>query len=202
MVHVRAVSLHFRSYALKASIIAGAAFAVSAGALTPAAGATVRHACANANTPVGAASPAALRRAVVCLVNAQRTERHLPRLHANKRLNRSAQRWTNEMVSHGLFSHGTNFAARIDAVGFSWSTAGENIAAGYPTPAAVVRGWMGSTGHCQNILAPNFLDVGTGVMNAGIAGTGPGTWTQDFALPLFGHARSHNWGPAAGCPYA
>lgn len=40
---------------------------------------------------------------------------------------------------------------------------GENIAAGYGTPNAVVVGWMNSTGHRANILRSSFQCVGIGV---------------------------------------
>lgn len=143
-----------------------------------------------------------MRAAVVCLINVERSSRRLPSLHENARLDRSAQGWTNAMARVHDLSHGAAFAARISAVGFRWSTAGENIAAGFPTPAAVVRAWMASPGHCRNILSPTFLDVGTGVSWASVAGArGPGTWTQDFGLPLGAHTRSGNTGPANGCPY-
>lgn len=188
--------------ALIAAVLTVAAVAAPTGLLTPEASAKARHyGCRHANARVGSASHRALRRAVLCLVNRQRTRRHLPRLHASRRLNRSAQRWTNAMADGGLFSHGANFAARITATGFQWSTAGENIAAGYGTPAQVVRAWMASPGHCRNILTPNFLDAGTGVSHGGVQGSGPGTWTQDFALPMMARPRSHNWGPADRCPY-
>lgn len=158
--------------------------------------------CRNANTPVAQATRHQLRRAVVCLINQQRTSRGLPRLHANGKLNRSAQRWTRTMVRRHIFTHGTRFWTRISAVGFNWSAAGENIAVGFTTPGQVVKGWMASTGHCQNILAPTFTQVGTGVLNSGIGGWGgAATWTQDFALRMGRHARSHNIGPADGCPY-
>lgn len=159
--------------------------------------------CAHANAPIGAASRPELQRTVVCLINQQRSEHRLPRLHMSRRLNRSAQGWTNTMVSHGDFGHGADFAARISAVGFDWSSVGENIATGYRTPAAVVRAWMASTGHCQNILSPSFLDVGTGVIGHSIPGvsSGTGTWTQDFALPMGRPAPSSNQAAANGCPY-
>jgi uncharacterized protein YkwD len=161
-----------------------------------------RRGCRHAHTRIAAASRAQLQRAVVCLINRQRAERHLPRLHANQRLNRSAQGWTNRMVRTDSFSHGADFAARISAVGFDWSRAGENIATGFHTPAAVVRAWMASPGHCQNILSPSFADVGTGVSGRPIAGAGGnGTWTQDFGLPMGHRAPSGNSGPAQGCPY-
>ena len=114
------------------------------------------RACANANAAVGAVSRQATKAAVVCLINKQRTDRGLPALHESGLLDRSAQGWTNTMVATGAFTHGANFAGRISAVGFQWSSAGENIATGFLTPRAVVAGWMASTGHCQNILNPTL----------------------------------------------
>jgi len=158
--------------------------------------------CAHAGAAVGSISRQALKRAVVCLVNQQRRERGLPALRENKRLDRSAQGWTNTMVRHDSFTHGSNFAARISAVGFDWSAAGENIATGFSTPRQVVAAWMASAGHCQNILSPQFSQLGTGVDRKGVRGYGgPSTWTQDFALPMGARAPSHNSGPADGCPY-
>lgn len=158
--------------------------------------------CAHANTPVSRATRYQLRRAVVCLINHQRTSRGLPRLRANWRLNRSAQSWTGTMVRRQIFTHGTRFWTRISAVGFNWSTAGENIAVGFRTPGQLVKGWMASTGHCENILDPAFSRVGTGVLNQGISGWGgAATWTQDFALRMGRRPPSRRMGPADGCPY-
>jgi len=107
------------------------------------------------------------------------------------------------MVSSDVFSHGTNFAGRISAAGYVWRAAGENIATGFQTPAGVVRAWMASTGHCENILNPTYGNVGTGVSNRAVSGwaSGAGTWTQDFALSMYKSPPSANWGPADGCPY-
>ena len=160
--------------------------------------------CSRAHTPVARASRAELQRVVVCLVNQQRHHRGLPPLRESPRLNRSAQGWTNVMVTHRNFSHGADFAARISAVGFKWSNVGENIATGYRTPAAVVAAWMASTGHCQNILNPVYRYVGTGVADHSISeySTLAGTWTQDFGLLMGQHPASRNWRPAEGCPYS
>ena len=159
--------------------------------------------CAGARTPITRSSQTDLQRAIVCFINVKRHQHKLPKLDENSRLNRSAQGWTNVMVAHRYFSHGADFAARISAVGFDWSNVGENIATGYKTPAAVVRAWMASMGHCQNILNPVYRYVGTGVSDSSIAGysTLAGTWTQDFGLLMGQHPASGNWGPAQGCPY-
>jgi uncharacterized protein YkwD len=195
---VTRVDTQFRRFLLAVATTAGIFLTVFA----PAAAAHGRG-CRHARTPIAAASRAQLQRTVVCLINRQRSERGLPALRASRRLNRSAQGWTDAMVSHQIFGHGADFAARITAVGFSWSSVGENIATGFQTPSAVVRGWMASTGHCQNILSPAFSFVGTGVSRRSIAGSSSraGTWTQDFGLPMGAHAPSSNAGPASGCPY-
>jgi len=145
-----------------------------------------------------------MRAAVVCLIDKQRVERGLPALTVSAKLNSSAQSWNDSMVAGGDFSQGTDFARRISAAGYDWQTAGENIATGYPTPQAVVAGWIASTDHCRNILDPSFRNVGTGETPAPVGGWagGPATWTQDFALPMGQRPASRNWGPADGCPYS
>lgn len=157
--------------------------------------------CANAATPAVAATNPVMDAAVVCLINQQRVDRHLPALNASSALDRSAHGWNDEMLRSGVYWHGANFSARITAAGFVWSTAGENIATGFRTPRDVVNAWMGSTDHCRNILDPAYSSVGTGV---GHTTHGPfgGTvaWTQDFGLPRGKSSPSSNWGPADGCP--
>lgn len=44
---------------------------------------------------------------------------------------------------------------------FNWG-GGENVAAGYDSPAAVMRAWMNSDGHCKNLMSPELQYVGTG----------------------------------------
>jgi uncharacterized protein YkwD len=162
--------------------------------------ATAHRACANQNLPAVSAPTSEIRNAVVCLINEQRVRNGLPRLHQSRLLDDSAQHWTNAMVSSGDFTHGASFSARITAVGFRWSSAGENIASGYPTARSVVAAWMASTGHCENILNPTFTRVGTGITKRAVGGyRGGATWAQDFALPRGQRAPSHNWGPASHC---
>jgi uncharacterized protein YkwD len=194
-----------RSLALAAAAILVVAVALILSATAAAAVRATHHhrpatsTCPGASTAVTDSTTQASRAAVVCLINQQRTSRGLPALSADSRLDRSAQGWTNEMVSHHEFTHGADFTERISVAGFRWSQAGENIASGFQTPASVVAGWMGSTGHCQNILSPEFREVGTGV-SRGATLVGPGTWTQDFGL-LLGQRPAGSSAPAAGCPY-
>ena len=148
--------------AMRQLIAVAATLALTLMAFTSAAAAHSRG-CAYAHSAINAASRAQLRHAVVCLVNQQRSERALPSSWPTAVSTSPPRAGPTTMVSHRDFTHGADFASRISAVGFDWSNVGENIAAGFQTPAAVVRAWMASTGHCQNILSPIFRMVGTGV---------------------------------------
>lgn len=178
--------------------------AALAGVAPPALAGKPQRSCANAGLLVTEANRSTAKTAIVCLINLERTSRGLPALRVSVRLDRSAQHWSLSMVADNDFSHGADFGARIRMFGFDWSAAGENIATGYPTAAAVLTGWMASLGHCQNILSPRFAFVGTGIAPQGISsvGTGSATWTQDFGLPIGWHAPSRKLGPAHGCPYS
>ena len=68
------------------------------------------------------------------------------------------------MGEHGYFAHnsqdGRSPFDRMRAAGYSGGLMGENIAAGQPTPAAVMDAWMHSAGHRANILNRRFRAVG------------------------------------------
>lgn len=161
-----------------------------------------RPRCAGSHDRIGHGRSSAIERATICLLNRERTERGLPRLRRSGLLIRSAQHWTNTMVRDRAFSHGSDFSARITAVGFNWSRAGENIADGYRTASGAVSAWMRSLGHCQNILTPVFREAGAGFdRGSAMAGGVKGTWTLDLALGMSQRAPSENWKPAEGCPY-
>jgi uncharacterized protein YkwD len=189
-------------------LLAGSLLAATAATslMVAAPGATARsrsEGCANAHVQIAHSSTIRMQRAVVCLINQQRAERGLSKLVTSRKLDHSAQHWTNTMVDDSLFSHGagTAFAARISAAGFDWENVAENIATGYATPSAVVGAWMRSPGHCTNILNPVYREVGTGVANSVIHGASDidGTWTQDFGRLMGQRALSTNFGPAQGC---
>jgi len=101
-------------------------------------------------------------------------------LSLEARLARAAQLHSRDMRENGFMGHtgsdGSNIAVRANRQGYEWSRLGENVAWNYPTPASVVAGWLGSPGHCANIMNPQFTELGVGL-------DGP-YWTQLFGRPL------------------
>ena len=90
---------------------------------------------------------------------------------------------TNELFSH-TGSDGSNPGERIDRQGYDWWTYGENIAIGYPSVSAVMQGWLGSEGHCRNIMNPAFTEIGAAFAEGQYQGNPAALyWTFDLAAP-------------------
>ena len=68
-----------------------------------------------------------------------------------------------DMAQKNYFSHtsqdGRNAGQRVMAAGYTWSSYGENIAAGQGSVEQVMTGWANSPGHCQNLMNPAFTDI-------------------------------------------
>ena len=136
------------------------------------------------------------RAVVLCLLNAERAKAGLPALRRDARLELASQRHAEDMVARRFFEHATPEGiepqARMLAAGYPSNNAlsGENIAwATGPSasPEAIVRLWMHSPPHREDILRPGFVDIGVGVA-AGAPETphssdAAATYATDFGGP-------------------
>ena len=134
---------------------------------------------------------AAVERATLCLLNAERGKRELRPLAPNQRLARAADRHTDDMVKRGYFAHdsrnGDSFSDRIRDTGYlskvsTW-VVGENIAWGsgeLATADAIVRAWMNSPGHRANILNGRFLEIGIALTLGSPRGGSGATYATEF----------------------
>lgn len=118
---------------------------------------------------------------VIRLVNVERSKRGLKPLTNNWQLSRCARVKSEDMRNNNYFSHtsptyGSPFTM-IKAFNIPYSTAGENIAGGQPSPQQVMNMWMNSAGHRANILNPNFTQIGVGYATGGSYRY---YWTQMF----------------------
>jgi hypothetical protein len=135
------------------------------------------------------------RAALLCTIDAERTARNLPVVHASAQLARAAQGHADDMVTRHFFEHvtpgGSTLGDRVNATGYidgrrDWEL-GEAIAwAQQPldTPASLMRAWLASPGHRAIILDRDFRDVGVGVtpgLTDGSAGLGA-TAVLDFGF--------------------
>jgi uncharacterized protein YkwD len=70
----------------------------------------------------------------------------------------------------------------VRAAGYQEKLVGENIAYGPTTADEVVQGWLGSPGHCENIMNPQFAEMGIAYA-AGQASKRGLYWVQLLAAP-------------------
>jgi uncharacterized protein YkwD len=115
--------------------------------------------------------------AVVRLINSYRAQNGVPALLVGRSLSRAAQAHSADMARRGYFDHGA-FVARLRRFGVRAPYVGENIASGTRplTPATIVRLWIQSPPHRENLLDRGFRRVGVGV-----AGGSMRMVTADFA---------------------
>lgn len=119
---------------------------------------------------------------VVNLVNSERTAQGLTALQKDSRLAALAQQKAEDMAKNQYFSHTSpTYGSAFDmlkAAGYSYKTAGENIAMGQKSAASVMDGWMHSSGHRANILHTSYEKIGVGYA---VSADGMPYWVQIFA---------------------
>jgi uncharacterized protein YkwD len=127
---------------------------------------------------------------VIELTNQERSQAGLSPLKFESRLATAALQHSQDMALQDYFSHtqpnGGTLGDRINATGYQFSNAAENIAAGMSTPEDAVTGWMNSPGHRVNILNPELTEIGVAYYFLA-DDTGETNyhhyWTQVFATP-------------------
>lgn len=126
-------------------------------------------------------APKKWEKRVLKLTNKQRKKHDCRTLKMKKPLRKAARKHSKRMAAAGNLSHQLpgepGLGNRVTAAGYrNWRGVAENIAYGYPTPKSMVKAWMDSPGHRQNILNCDYRHLGVGVTLEG--GT---PWaTQDF----------------------
>jgi uncharacterized protein YkwD len=135
-------------------------------------------------------SVAVQERAMRCMANFARQRRGLPKLKADRRLQRSAHHKARDIVRCDSFSHsacgrGFTYWMRRDGYlsGRCWR-AGENIAWGggsLGTVRSIFEAWMRSPGHRENILELGYDGLGVGLVVGALDGYSPAyVWAQHF----------------------
>ena len=150
-------------------------------------------ACADAELMPDGGNLGAVVAATLCLLNGERTDAGLPSLSLNDQLAQAAAAHSQDMVAAQYFAHeapdGSDVVARTRAAGYipedrRWIV-GENLAWGtgpLATPRQIVIAWMNSQGHRDNILRPDFREIGFGVVPGNPRGVegGGATYTTVF----------------------
>jgi uncharacterized protein YkwD len=129
--------------------------------------------------------PEVLADQVLQLVNLERTAAALPPVTRSHKLEKVAVEYACRMVEDGFFDHtdpitGEGPGDRAIAAEYEYFAVGENLAAGQPTAAEVMKVWMDSPAHRDNILDPRWVEIGIGVRSGGEYSI---YWVQEFGAP-------------------
>jgi uncharacterized protein YkwD len=131
--------------------------------------------CKGADVEAAGQTTEQVEGAILCLINERRAGAGVPPVHRNERLAHAAVRHSRDMVERGYFAHtgpgGETFIDRLTDAGYmqgarSWFV-GENLVWGsgeLSTPSSMVRAWMESPAHRDNLLRARFREVGVGAM--------------------------------------
>jgi uncharacterized protein YkwD len=134
----------------------------------------------------GRAGTAGEESEVLRLTNLERAKAGCPALTRNTILSGVARAHSRDMAVKRYFTHdsldGRTPFERMTAAGYRYRDAAENIAAGQPSAADVVRDWMLSPGHRENIVDCGLRELGIGLYISG-SSTYTYYWTQDFGTP-------------------
>ena len=121
---------------------------------------------------------------VLQIVNTERRKAGLQPLKLSEKLTSIANTKAKDMADKNYFSHQSpTYGSPFDMLhefGVSYSSAGENIAAGQRSAEQVMNDWMNSSGHRANILNKNYTELGVGYITGGQYGT---EWVQLFIKP-------------------
>ena len=99
---------------------------------------------------------------LIDLHNQQRTNRWLWKsepLVKNENLMRYAQKWSNYMAKNENLVHSN----MKDLMKMGFVSVAENIAYGQTSPESVMKSWMRSIGHRNNIMNKSLTDIGCGM---------------------------------------
>jgi uncharacterized protein YkwD len=100
------------------------------------------------------------------LTNAERKKKDLPPLKLNPVLCGVARAHSANMAKQGKMEHnldGKSPYDRIKASGYKYAVAGENLARGDLPVSDIVETLMKSKTHRENILDPEFTEIGVGL---------------------------------------
>lgn len=122
------------------------------------------------------------------LTNKERTQAGLPPLQYNNKLAAAAANKGQNMFAHNYWAHyGPDGATPWDFIlgaGYQYQYAGENLAKDFLISDEVVKAWMDSPTHRDNIMKKEYNEIGFAVMNGSINGEETTLVVQMFGTPL------------------
>lgn len=127
---------------------------------------------------------------LIQLTNQERQQKGLPPLSENNKLNQTALTKAKNMFEENYWAHyspsGRDPWGFFHKAGYRFSHAGENLARNFYSSSEVVRAWMASPTHRDNLLNPNYQEIGMAVLEGTLGGQPTVLIVQEFGTPAEG----------------
>lgn len=128
---------------------------------------------------------------IIVLTNDIRQQYGLSPLKENPLLDAAAKQKAEDMFQNNYFNHfsptGVSPWYWISKSGYNYHYAGENLAMNFIDSEEVVRAWLNSPGHRENLLNGNYQDIGIAVLPADFSKQGI---NQPIVVQLFGSPQT------------
>lgn len=122
---------------------------------------------------------------IIYLTNQARLQNNLPFLSVNPKLTEAAHLKAQNMLDEDYFNHQSPDGREpwdfIELFGYSYVFAGENLAINFTDTSTTFQAWMNSDSHRENILFPQFQEIGVATHSAEKNGT-----TVTVSVQMFG----------------
>lgn len=126
---------------------------------------------------------------LLTFTNEKRKSKGLSELRLNDKLTQAAKMKASHMFEKNYWAHispdGTEPWDFILGEGYDYIYAGENLAKNFSNSEGVVEAWMNSPSHRDNLLSPNYDEVGFSVVNGILDG-----YETTLVVQLFGRPRN------------
>lgn len=150
---------------------------------------------------------------IVRLTNMERKAQGLPEVYLDSKLSAAAAQKAADMVAHDYWAHvsplGTQPWYFVTNSGYAYKYAGENLARDFADPQSVVKAWMNSPTHRDNLLSSRYQDIGIAVIDGQLGGRDTTLVVQMFGTKLnsagsilsvkaadeAGSSATRNWSP-------
>jgi hypothetical protein len=131
---------------------------------------------------------------IINLSNQERLKNDCEPLTENKLLTQAAYEKGRAILDKQLFQHeidDNKFSYWIKKAGYDYYFVGENLAIDFITAEGVVRAWMGSPSHKENIINESYSEIGVAVLDGFFNGK-----NTILVVQIFGSPANEHFAPA------
>jgi hypothetical protein len=120
------------------------------------------------------------------MTNIERREAGTHGLEENVYLKEAALRKAESILAKQIFEHNINgrkFSSWVKEVGYEYSYVGENLAIDFVSSEGVIKAWLQSRGHRENLLNKEYSEIGIAVVEDYFEGAYTTIVVQIFGTP-------------------